>query len=171
MIFPAAPMLSLTELQLQRAIWQTNGWRLVFTNGIFDLLHSGHVSYLAQARALGDILVVGLNSDASTQSLKGPKRPLMPQKERALVLAALRFVDYVTIFETPTAEALVTVLQPEIYVKGGDYAQKATLIPDESRLPEAKVVKSYGGKVVLIPYREGYSTTALIAKIGETFFA
>lgn len=147
--------------------WNHAGIRVVFTNGVFDLLHSGHVTYLQMARKLGDVLVVGLNSDASTRSLKGPRRPLVPQSDRAELLAALRCVDYVTIFEQPTAEELVAALRPAIYVKGGDYAQGDAI--DLNRLPEARVVLAYGGIVKLIPYREGRSTSALIARIVELY--
>jgi D-glycero-beta-D-manno-heptose 1-phosphate adenylyltransferase len=168
-------LVSLAELQTLRPGWQRNGRRLVLTNGVFDLLHSGHVSYLEQARSLGDVLVVGLNSDASTRHIKGPLRPLVPEGERAAMVAALRCVDYVTVFEQPTAEALVEALRPEVYVKGGDYASapdRATStspLPDEARLPEARVVRAYGGQVVVLPYRAGNSTTALIRRIVERF--
>jgi len=147
---------------------QQRGERGVFTNGCFDLLHLGHVRYLQQARELGDFLILGLNSDASTRRLKGPGRPLVPQEERAEILAALACIDYVTIFDEPTAGPLVALLQPTIYVKGGDYAsaQSGTACePDTSRLPEAKVVREYGGIVRLIPYLPGHSTTELIAAI------
>ncbi|NJP05813.1 MAG: adenylyltransferase/cytidyltransferase family protein [Chloroflexaceae bacterium] len=145
---------------------------MVFTNGVFDLLHSGHVFYLEEARRLGDILVVGINSDASTRAIKGPTRPLISEHDRAYMLAALRTVDYVTIFSETTAEALVDTLRPDIYVKGGDYAldpaQRAALAVDVQRLPEARVVMAYGGQVQLIPTRQGCSTSALIARILAT---
>src|SRR5690349_513974 len=130
---------------------QQAGERGVFTNGCFDLLHLGHVRYLQEARALGDFLIVGLNGDESVQLLKGPGRPLMLENERAEILAALAFVDYVTIFGEPTANSLVEQVRPAIYVKGGDYALAGdTLeVPDSSRLPEAKVVQAYGGIVRL----------------------
>jgi len=141
--------------------------RLVFTNGHFDLLHAGHVDYLQQARALGDALFLGLNSDRSTATLKGPHRPLTPQADRARVLSALECVDAVIIFDDLTAHTLIEALKPEVYAKGGDYVidpnQKGTL------LPEAPLVKSYGGRIKLIPYRSGYSTTDLINKIVERF--
>lgn len=162
------PVVSLETLCGLRAGWRREGVRLALTNGVFDLLHSGHVGYLEQARALGDRLVVGINSDASTRALKGPLRPLLPEAERAEVLAALRCVDYVTIFEEATAEALVKALQPEVYVKGGDYAG-AGMAPDEARLPEARVVRGYGGQVILLPYKAGRSTTEVIAQIVERF--
>jgi rfaE bifunctional protein nucleotidyltransferase chain/domain len=166
------------------------GARIVFTNGVFDLLHVGHVRYLQQARALGDALAVGLNSDVSARRLKGPSRPLVPEAERAEVLAALACVDAVTIFGEDTAEALVAALRPELYVKGGDYADAAgrgalqLIGPEElrrlaagatvdargadslfRRLPEARVVAEYGGTVCLVPYLPGHSTTEVIARI------
>jgi rfaE bifunctional protein nucleotidyltransferase chain/domain len=156
-----------------RATWQREGQRLVLTNGVFDLLHVGHVAYLQEARTLGDILVVALNSDESTRAIKGPPRPLMPEQARAQVIAALRCVDCVTIFAQRTAEALLDALRPEIYVKGGDYArhdvpgQVAMENVDENRLPEARVVRGYGGQVVLLPYQPGYSTSELLARIGS----
>ena len=144
---------------------QAMGERGVFTNGCFDLLHLGHVRYLQDARALGDFLVLGLNSDASTRLLKGVGRPLVPERERAEILAALSCIDYVTIFDEPTASPLVALLQPAIYVKGGDYANACNTQPDLSRLPEARVVINYGGTVRLIPYLPHHSTTELIGKI------
>ena len=144
---------------------QAMGERGVFTNGCFDLLHLGHVRYLEEARALGDFLILGLNSDESTRQLKGPGRPLVPERERAEILAALTCIDYVTIFDEPTAEPLVELLRPAIYVKGGDYANAETMQPDLSRLPEAQVVMNYGGTVRLIPYLSHHSTTELIRKI------
>ena len=146
---------------------QEAGERGVFTNGCFDLLHLGHVRYLQEARALGDFLILGLNSDNSTRLLKGPGRPLVPENERAEILAALTCVDYVTIFPEPTAGPLVALLQPAIYVKGGDYAGADGSAPDVTRLPEAKVVQEYGGTVRLIPYLPHHSTTELIAAIKQ----
>lgn len=148
--------------------WQAAGLRLVLTNGVFDLLHAGHVDYLTRARALGDLLIVGLNSDASVRALKGPRRPVVPEGDRAAVLTALRCVDYVTIFDERTAEALITTLQPEIYVKGADYAG-ADGVVDEARLPEAQVVRAYGGMVELLSYLPGRSTSVLIERIIERY--
>ncbi len=141
---------------------RAKGRRVVFTNGHFDLLHVGHLRSLQAARALGDILVVGVNDDVMTRRRKGPTRPIVPQAERAELLAGLACVDYVTVFGEETAERTVALLRPDVYVKGGDYA--AT--PDEeeagrSPLPEAAIVRSYGGKVVTIPLVPGRSTTAL----------
>jgi rfaE bifunctional protein nucleotidyltransferase chain/domain len=141
--------------------------KLVFTNGHFDLLHAGHVDYLQKARALGDALFVGLNSDRSTAALKGPKRPLTPQADRAKTLAALEYVDAVIIFDDLTAHHLLAALQPEIYAKGGDYVldphRQGTL------LPEAPLVQRYGGHIELIPYQAGYSTSELIKRIVERY--
>jgi rfaE bifunctional protein nucleotidyltransferase chain/domain len=134
---------------------------LVFTNGHFDLLHVGHVRYLQAARALGDALLVGLNSDPSTRARK-PGRPIVPQEERAELLAALACVDAVTIFDELTACALVAALRPEIYVKGSDWAQ-----PGGPQPPEAAVVAGYGGRVVYLPYIPERSTTAIIERITQ----
>lgn len=134
--------------------------KLVFTNGVFDILHVGHVRYLAEARALGDLLVVGLNSDASVQLLgKGPGRPINPTEDRAEVLLALRSVDGVVPFDDATPERLIRALRPEIHVKGGDYR-----IED---LPEAAAVHEYGGEVRILPFVEGRSTTAIIERMGS----
>ncbi|MBO0777667.1 MAG: adenylyltransferase/cytidyltransferase family protein [Ktedonobacteraceae bacterium] len=150
-----------TEVQRR----QQAGERCVFTNGCFDLLHLGHVRYLREARSLGDFLVLGLNSDESVRHLKGPGRPLVPELERAEILASLECIDYVTIFAEPTANALLEVLRPAIYVKGGDYASAHNDVPDTTRLPEAKTVLAYGGTIRLIPYLPNHSTTELIAAI------
>ena len=131
------------------------GKQVVCTNGVFDILHVGHVRYLQAARGLGDALLVGLNSDASACGLKGPGRPLVPQAERAEILCALSCVDHVIIFEEPTAEAVLEALRPDVYVKGGDYR-------DAKPLPEAPVVTRHGGRVVILPYTPGRSTTQMI---------
>jgi rfaE bifunctional protein nucleotidyltransferase chain/domain len=169
---------------------RARGERIVLTNGVFDLVHAGHVRYLQEARGLGGALLVGLNSDASTRRLKGPKRPLVPEAERAEVLCALECVDGVTIFEESTASELVALLRPELYAKGGDYAgtnavgEMVTVRPEDlarlvngdpassptpgdllTRLPEARAVAAYGGTVCLIPYLPGHSTTELIERI------
>lgn len=141
---------------------------IVLTNGVFDLLHLGHVRYLQEARALGDLLVVGLNDDDSTQRLKGPRRPLVPLRERAVVLAALECVDLVVPFPQDTAESLLAELRPQIYVKGGDYDPLAT--PGQTGyLPEAAVVSSYGGRVAILSYVGGHSTSELIKLIVERY--
>jgi rfaE bifunctional protein nucleotidyltransferase chain/domain len=135
-----------------------SGGRVVFTNGCFDLLHPGHVSYLRAARSLGDALVVGLNSDASVRRLKkGPARPIVPERDRAAVLAALESVDAVVLFAEDTPVRLMRELKPDLYVKGGDYR-----VGD---LPEAEVAAEIGAEVKILPFEPGYSTTALIERI------
>ena len=136
---------------------RAKGATVVFTNGCFDVLHAGHVRYLTKARAMGDFLVIGLNSDASVRSLKGNGRPINTEDDRAEVLDALRAVDAVTIFGEPTAEALIEIVRPDVYVKGGDYTLET--------LPEAKIVKEYGGRVEFVPFVEGRSTTNVIERI------
>jgi rfaE bifunctional protein nucleotidyltransferase chain/domain len=153
------------ELVVEVRRRQAAGERGVFTNGCFDLLHFGHVRYLEEARALGDFLIVGLNNNEGVRLLKGPGRPLVPEHERAEILAAFTCIDYITIFSEPTAGPLIGLLQPAIYVKGADYAHEQTSTPDMSRLPEAKVVQEYGGVVRLIPYLPHRSTTGLIEAI------
>jgi len=133
------------------------GGRVVFTNGCFDLLHAGHVSYLRAARSLGDALVVGLNSDASVARLKGPSRPVVPEGDRAAVLAALESVDAVVLFSEDTPVRLMRALCPAVYVKGGDYRMED--------LPEAEVAAEIGAEVEILPFEPGYSTTALIERI------
>lgn len=131
---------------------------IVFTNGVFDLLHRGHVIYLAQARALGASLVIGLNSDASARGLgKGPDRPLNTEADRAAVLAALASVDLVTLFDEPTPLALLARVRPELYVKGGDY--------DIESLAETALVRGWGGRALALPFVDGYSTTTLVGRI------
>lgn len=137
---------------------QEAGKRVVFTNGCFDLLHIGHIRYLQAARALGDFLVVGLNDDASVRRLgKGPERPLLPEAERAEILAALACTDAVVLFSQDTPWELILYLRPDILVKGGDYTV-ATIVG-------AREVQSWGGQVVVIPLVPGYSTTSLVARI------
>ena len=131
---------------------------VVFTNGVFDILHRGHVTYLAQARALGASLVIGLNSDASARGLgKGPDRPLNGEVDRAVVLAALQSVSLVTLFDEPTPVELLKLVRPDVYVKGGDY--------DIDTLPETRLVRSWGGSAHAIAFVEGYSTTSLVQRI------
>ncbi len=144
---------------------QAAGEHGVFTNGCFDLIHLGHVMYLQEARAQGDFFILGLNNDEGVRLLKGEGRPLVPGDERAKILAAFSCIDYVTIFPEPTAVSLVALLQPSIYVKGGDYAGSEKSVPDLNRLPEARLVHEYGGQVRLIPYLPHHSTTELIAAI------
>lgn len=131
--------------------------KIVFTNGCFDVLHFGHVNYLLEAKKLGDLLVIGLNSDESVRRLKGPTRPVNGEKERAFVLAALACVDYVTLFEEDTPEELIKVVRPDVLVKGGDY----TL----DRIVGADFVLQNGGSVSTIPFVEGFSSTQIIEQL------
>ena len=135
------------------------GKKIVFTNGCFDILHVGHVTYLEKARPLGDILVVGLNSDRSVREIKGRGRPINSQRDRAKVLAGLSSVDYVTIFDGETPEELIRSLEPGVLVKGGDWGM--------NDIVGGNFVRSIGGRVVTIPFVNGYSTTSLINKMKE----
>ena len=148
-----SPEQMLGERQRLRAA----GKRLVFTNGVFDLLHVGHVRYLAQARALGDALVVAINSDRTVRELKGPDRPVFDQAERAELLAALRSVDYVTIFDDVSPRSLIATLLPDVLVKGGDYQLDQIHGRDE--------VEAAGGNVISLPFVEGASTSNLIERM------
>lgn len=139
------------------ARWRAEGKTIVFTNGVFDLLHPGHVRYLQQARALGDALIVGINSDRSVRAIKGPDRPITPEDERAEILSALACVDAVVVFDEETPHAIISALQPDILVKGADWAADAIVGRD--------VVEARGGRVVRIAVEEGHSTTAIIRKI------
>ena len=131
--------------------------RIVFTNGCFDIIHAGHCHYLSRARSLGDLLVVGLNSDSSVRRIKGPKRPVIPQEQRALVLDSLRPVDYVVIFEEDTPQRLIEAIRPDILVKGGDW--------ELDKIVGREFVESYGGKVVTIPFEHDVSTSKIIERI------
>lgn len=150
-------LMDLTQAITFRQQLRAANQKLVFTNGLFDLIHVGHLDYLERARALGDALMVGLNSDASALTLKGQGHPIIPQDERGRLLAALSVVDAVVIFDGLTATHLITTLQPEIYVKGGDYAHK--------EWPEKQAALASGCRVELIPFLKGRSTSELIAKI------
>jgi rfaE bifunctional protein nucleotidyltransferase chain/domain len=150
-IFPVA-LLTERLTSLRRA-----GKRIVFTNGCFDLLHPGHIYTLTQAKALGDVLVVAINSDASVKRLKGEERPILNQEERAVMLSALAVVDYVTIFAEDTPLEVIRLLVPDVLVKGGDWGADAVVGRD--------IVEAHGGKVVLIPYQAGFSTTDIIERI------
>ena len=137
--------------------FQKSGKKVVFTNGCFDLLHPGHVSYLAAARALGDLLVIGLNSDVSVRRLKGEKRPIMVEEARSQLLAALACVDYVTIFDEDDPYQLISLLEPDILVKGGDW--------DTGSIVGRDLVEARGGKVYSLPFVDEYSTTAIVEEI------
>ena len=145
------------EVGARLAAWRAAGERLVFTNGVFDLLHRGHVEYLEEARALGERLIVGLNTDASVHRLKGPRRPIVPEDERAEVVAALECVDAVALFEEDTPERIIREVRPDVLVKGGDWALE-TIVGRE-------FVEARGGRVERIRVREGWSTTRIIERI------
>lgn len=150
--------LTTAEARALTARTQAAGGRVVFTNGVFDLLHPGHVRYLAEARALGDLLIVGINADASVRRLqKGPDRPINPEWERAEVVAALACVDAAVIFPEDTPHAIVSALQPDVLVKGADWAADAIVGRD--------VVEARGGRVVRIALAPGYSTTAMVERL------
>ena len=146
-----------TELAPLLALLRATGQKIVFTNGCFDLIHPGHTRYLATARSLGDILVVAVNSDASVRSIKGEKRPINSQQDRAETLAALESVNFVTIFDEPDPYKVISALQPDVLVKGGDWPIEKIIGRD--------VVEARGGRVVNVPYVEGASTTGIIEKI------
>jgi rfaE bifunctional protein nucleotidyltransferase chain/domain len=157
---PAAPAFLAKIAARQQAVARVAALDgpVVFTNGVFDVLHRGHVTYLAQARALGAHLVVALNTDASARRLgKGPDRPLNGEQDRAIVMAALESVSLVTWFDEDTPVQLLSELRPQVYVKGGDY--------DMRKLAETALVESYGGRALAIPFVDGYSTTRLVARI------
>ncbi len=147
----------LPDLVARRAEWRRRGQRVVFTNGCFDLLHPGHVTYLHQARALGDILIVALNSDRSIRELKGPARPILTAAERCQVMAALAAVDAVTVFDAPTPLSIIEALVPDVLVKGGDW-------PVE-QIVGREVVEAHGGTVYSLPFVPGVSTTDIIDRI------
>jgi rfaE bifunctional protein nucleotidyltransferase chain/domain len=137
--------------------WQGSDRKIVFTNGCFDILHRGHLEYLAEAAGHGNMLVVGVNSDASVQALKGPGRPVIGQDDRLFALASLLFVDAVCLFDEPTPLALIEAVKPDVLAKGGDYTLDTIV--------GAKEVMARGGKVEIIPFVEGYSTTGFLAKL------
>ncbi len=140
---------------------RSQGKKIIFTNGCFDILHSGHIQYLEQAKALGDILFLGLNSDDSVRRIKGSPRPIVSEKERAFVVAGLQSVDFVVIFEQDTPYELIRLLKPDILVKGGDWNPEDIVGSD--------IVQGYGGRVLSLPYLEGISTTELFFKIATAF--
>jgi len=150
-------ILSPAAMHAERERLRAAGRRLVFTNGVFDLLHVGHVRYLAQARALGDALLVAINSDRTVRELKGANRPVFDEAERAEILAALRVVDYVTVFDDVSPRGLISELVPDVLVKGGDY--------DLDEIHGREEVEAAGGKVISLPFVEGASTTALIKRM------
>lgn len=149
----------ITANELSRLIEKSrrDGLKIVFTNGVFDILHAGHLDYLSKSKKLGDILIVGLNSDESTKAIKGEERPFNNEEDRAALLAGLECVDYVTLFSETTPINLIKSVKPDLLVKGADYSADEVVGKD--------VVESFGGEVKLIPFKEGFSTSRLIDKI------
>lgn len=154
-------LLTAEEMRKEIVKLQKAGKRVVFTNGVFDILHIGHLTYLEEAGNLGDILVVGVNSDASVKVNKGDKRPINSEKNRAYVLLGTKFVDYAVIFDEKTPEKLLDILKPNIHVKGGDYKKED--------LPETKIVEGNGGEVKILSFVDNVSTTQIINKIIEAY--
>ena len=154
-------LLTVEEMRKEIVKLQKAGKRVVFTNGVFDILHIGHLTYLEEAGNLGDILVVGVNSDASVKVNKGDKRPINSEKNRAYVLLGTKFVNYAVIFDEKTPEKLLDVLKPDVHVKGGDYKKED--------LPETKIVEGNGGEVKILSFVDNVSTTQIINKIIEAY--
>jgi rfaE bifunctional protein nucleotidyltransferase chain/domain len=155
----AARILDRNRLIARVAIARRHGARIVFANGCFDIVHVGHVRYLEAAKALGDLLVVGINADEQVRRLKGPGRPFVPERERAEVIAALRAVDLVTIFTEPTVEALLLALRPDIHAKGTDYT--------EETVPEREVVRAYGGSVRIVGDPKDHSSSHMVMQLNR----
>ncbi len=156
-----AKILSLKEMQFEREHLREAGQKVVLTNGCFDLLHPGHVRYLEEARSLGDVLIVALNSDRSVRELKGPRRPILNQDERAEVISALGCVDFVVIFDDPTPRRIISALLPDILVKGGDW--------EIERIVGREEVEAAGGKVLSLRFVDGASTTDVIQRIVDRY--
>ena len=150
-------ILSPDQLILKLAYWRFKNYRVVFTNGCFDILHLGHIDYLSKARSTGDILVIGLNTDDSVRRLKGSSRPINDQNARARILASFSFVDAVVMFDEDTPYELINMVQPDILVKGSDYKPEDIVGYD--------ILKAKGGKVITIDFLEGYSTSGIVDKI------
>jgi rfaE bifunctional protein nucleotidyltransferase chain/domain len=155
----SAPLELPVEVRARLDLWRAGGEQVVFTNGVYDLLHRGHVEYLEEARALGDRLVVGVNSDASVHRLKGPERPIVPQRDRAALVAALACVDLVVVFDDDTPLRLIEAVQPDVLVKGADWAA--------DQIVGREVVEARGGRVERVALREGLSTSTLVRRIRE----
>ena len=152
-----APVLPRTRLSARATIDRQNGKKIVLANGCFDFFHVGHIRYLAGAKALGDCLIVAVNADEQVRRLKGDNRPLVPERERAEIISALSFVDYVTIFSEPTVEELIRAVRPDVHAKGTDYTVDS--------VPEREVVREYGGQVAIVGDPKDHSSTDLIRRI------
>ncbi len=156
---PFAPILDRTRLIARLAIERKNNHRIALANGCFDLFHVGHIRYLAEARNLGDCLIVGINSDQQVRRLKGENRPLIPEQERAEIISALRFVDFVTIFNEPTVEELIRAIRPDFHAKGTDYTTET--------VPEREIVIECGGQTAIVGDPKNHSSTELIGRLGQ----
>ena len=154
-----APILDRTRLIARVAVERQKGAKIVLANGCFDLFHVGHIRYLAGAKELGDCLIVGINSDKQVKKLKGENRPFMPEQERAEVLSALRFIDFVTIFNEPTVEELIRAIRPDFHAKGTDYTTES--------VPEREIVIECGGQVAIVGDAKNHSSTETIGKFSE----
>ena len=143
-----------TLLSQRVAMWKFQNRKIVFTNGCFDILHRGHIEYLSKARDLGDVLIIGLNTDSSVKRIKGGNRPVQDETSRAMILASLRFVEAVVLFDEDTPHNLISFVKPDVLVKGGDYT--------EETIVGADIVRASGGEVVTVPLTEGYSTTQIL---------
>lgn len=154
-----APILDRAQLVEAIRAERKKGAKIVLANGCFDFFHVGHIRYLAGAKEVGDVLVVGINSDKQVRQLKGEKRPLMPERERAEIISALSFVDYVTIFDEPTVTELIRAIQPDFHAKGTDYTPET--------VPEREIVKEYGGQTVIVGDPKNHSSTDLIKLMGQ----
>jgi rfaE bifunctional protein nucleotidyltransferase chain/domain len=152
-------IINYTELNRNIALWKFKGLKIVFTNGCFDILHLGHVEYLSRAASYGDILIIGLNSDRSVKSIKGPTRPVQDENSRATILASLQFVDRVILFDEDTPYELIKQIQPDVLVKGADYKPENIVGYD--------IVKAKGGEIITIEFVEGHSTTGIINKMNN----
>ncbi len=154
-------VIAVKEINKIRQALKGEGKRIVFTNGCFDIIHRGHVEYLEKAKAFGDVLIIGVNSDVSMQMIKGHKRPIIPLEDRLYILAHLSFVDFLVPFDEETPELLIRAVVPDVLVKGGDYS--------EDEIVGAAFVKAYGGSVKIIPFIEGKSTSMLIEEIVKRY--
>lgn len=154
-------LLSRKEMRKKIEELKKKGEKTVFTNGVFDILHIGHLTYLEEAKALGDVLIVGVNSDTSVKINKGDKRPINDERKRAEMLLGLKFVDYTVIFDEKTPEKLLELLKPDVHVKGGDYRKE--------ELPETKIVEKNGGEVKILSFVDNNSTTEIINKIIDAY--
>ena len=154
-----APVLDRTRLIARVAVERKKGAKIVLANGCFDLFHVGHIRYLAGAKELGDCLIVGINSDEQVEKLKGANRPFMPQQERAEIVSALRFIDYVTIFNEPTVEELIRAIRPDFHAKGTDYTTES--------VPEREIIIECGGQVAIVGDAKNHSSTELIRKVSK----